>query len=45
MNLINSGRIRTDLLITHTYPLAALEDAINMQMSTDSIKVQLLPQT
>ncbi|MBQ6174515.1 MAG: zinc-dependent alcohol dehydrogenase family protein [Clostridia bacterium] len=45
VNLLNSGRINTDLLITHTFPLAQLEDAIRMQMSAESIKVQLLPQT
>ncbi|MDD3411647.1 MAG: zinc-dependent alcohol dehydrogenase family protein [Eubacteriales bacterium] len=42
--LLNSGRVRTDLLVTHRFPLAQLEDAIKMQMSAESIKVQVLPQ-
>lgn len=44
VELLNGGRIRTDCLITHTYPLAQLEDAILMQMSDASIKVQVDPQ-
>ena len=44
VELLNSGRIRTDCLITHTFPLAKLEDAIRMQMSDASIKVQVDPQ-
>ena len=44
VNLINSGKIRIKDLITHTYPLAGLEDAIKMQMSRESIKVVVHPQ-
>ena len=41
--LINSGRIRFDEIITHAYPLAGLEDAIHMQMSDESVKVLVEP--
>lgn len=43
VNLINSGRIRVEPLITHVYPKERLEDAIRMQMSSDSIKVVVHP--
>lgn len=41
--LINSGRIRLKEIITHTYPLAELKDAILMQMNNESLKVMLEP--
>ncbi len=41
VNLINSGRLEIKKLITHTYDLAHLEDAIKMQMSSESIKVMV----
>lgn len=41
--LINSGRIRLGEIITHSYPLAQLKDAILMQMSSESLKVMLEP--
>ena len=43
VNLINSGRIRLLPLITHHFDLAHLEDAIHMQMSSESIKVMVNP--
>ena len=43
VDLINAGRIQTAPLITHRYPADRLEEAIHMQMSPDSIKVQILP--
>ena len=43
VDLINAGRIQTAPLITHRYPVDRLEEAIHMQMSPDSIKVQILP--
>ena len=39
VDLINSGRIRLEPLITHRFPVEQLEDAILMQMSDESIKV------
>ena len=42
VQLLNSGRILTAPLITHTFPLEKLEDAIHMQMSAESIKVQVV---
>lgn len=41
--LIASGRIRLDRIITHSYPMEKLEEAIHMQMSGDSIKVIIEP--
>ena len=43
VQLINGGRIRLAPLITHTYPLESLEEALDMQRSADSIKVVVLP--
>lgn len=43
VDLINSGKIQTAPLITHRYPVEQLEEAIHMQMSTESIKVQIIP--
>lgn len=43
VELLNSGRIRTDLLITHRYPVEQTENAIRMQMSSESIKVLVTP--
>lgn len=43
VDLINAGRIQTAPLITHRYPIAQLEEAIHMQMSVESIKVQIIP--
>lgn len=39
VNLINSGRLEIKKLITHSYGLDCLEEAIKMQMSDKSIKV------
>ena len=41
--LINSGRIRFDEIITHSYPVDRLEEGIRMQMSDASIKVVIEP--
>ena len=45
VNLINSGSIRVKELITHVYGLDELDEAIHKQMSNDSIKVVVHPQT
>lgn len=41
--LINAGRINVKPLITHRYALDQTEEAIRMQMSSESIKVLVLP--
>ena len=43
-NLINSGALELEALITHKFPLDQLDEAIQMQMSSESIKVVLHPQ-
>lgn len=43
VNLINSRRLEIKKLITHTYDISQLEEAILMQMSNDSIKVLVCP--
>lgn len=43
-NLINSGALQLEELITHKFPLNQLDEAIQMQMSSESIKVVLHPQ-
>ena len=45
VNLINGGNIRVKELITHVYGLDDLDEAIHKQMSNDSIKVVVHPQT
>ena len=44
VNMINSGKLHIKELITHTFPLTGVEDAIHMQMSKESIKVVVHPQ-
>lgn len=44
VNLLNSGKLEIKKLITHAYNLEHLEDAIKMQMSSESIKVVVHPQ-
>lgn len=39
VNLINSGKIKIEPLITHRFTLNHLEEAIQSQMGTDSLKV------
>lgn len=39
VDLINSGRLHIKEIITHHFPYSRLEDAILMQMSSESIKV------
>ncbi len=39
VDLINSGRIQLEPMITHRFPVERLKDAILMQMSSDSLKV------
>ncbi len=41
--LINSGRLQIEPLITHRFPLEQVEEAIKMQMGTESIKVLVKP--
>ena len=43
VNLLNSGRLEIGRLITHSYPVEQLEEAILKQMSADSIKVVVEP--
>ncbi len=43
VNLINSGRLEIEKLITHVYDLDHLDDAVRMQMSAESIKVVVHP--
>lgn len=43
VNLINGGRLELKKLITHVYDIDQLEEAIQMQMSSDSIKVMVCP--
>ena len=43
VELISSGRINVDSLITHSYPVEKLEDALRMQTSRESIKVIIEP--
>lgn len=44
VNLINSGRLEIKKIITHTFPLAQINEAIITQMSRESIKVIVHPQ-
>ena len=44
VNLLNSGRLDINSLITHRYALDQVEDAILMQMKNESIKVLVHPQ-
>lgn len=44
VNLLNGGRLEIKKLITHVYGLQHVEDAILMQMKSDSIKVMVHPQ-
>ncbi len=43
VNLINSGKLEIKSLITHTFRLEQLDQAIHKQMSSDSIKVIVHP--
>lgn len=43
--LISSGKILLEPILTHSYPIDRLEDAIQMQMSPCSIKVIVEPNT
>lgn len=44
VNLINSGRLQLSKLVTHTFPIEKLEEAIQCQMSPESIKVMVTPE-
>ena len=44
VNLINSKKLKIENLITHRYDLEHLDEAIHMQMSSESIKVVVHPQ-
>lgn len=39
VKLINSGKVRLEPIITHKYPIERIEEAVQMQMGSDSIKV------
>ena len=41
--LINSGVLKLEPIITHSFPVDRLEDAIKMQMSNESLKVIVEP--
>lgn len=43
VEMINTGRLKLKELITHTYNLEHLEDAIHMQASAESVKVVVHP--
>lgn len=43
VELLNSGRIRVDNLITHTFGIDEMERAIQTQTSPDAVKVMVLP--
>ena len=43
VELINRGKVRLEEIITHSFPVEALEQAIRMQMSDESIKVIIEP--
>ncbi len=43
VELLNSNRIRLDPIITHSYPVERVEEAILKQMADDSIKVIVEP--
>ena len=43
VELINQGKIRLEELITHSFPVERLQEAIRMQMSDESIKVIVEP--
>lgn len=43
VQLINSGKILLDPIITHRFPLDQVEAAIGMQMSNESLKVLVTP--
>lgn len=43
VELLRSGKIQTAPLITHRFGLDDMEDAIQMQMSAESIKVLIVP--
>ncbi len=42
VELLNSGRIRTEELITHRFPVECLENAIRKQTEPDSVKVMVV---
>ena len=44
VNLLNSGRLNIQPLITHTFDLNHMDEAIHMQMSAESVKVMVHPQ-
>ena len=44
VTLLNTGRVDVKPIITHTFGLQALEQAILAQMGSESIKVMVLPQ-
>lgn len=43
VTLINSGKVNLEPLITHSFPVERLEEAIHMQMNRESIKVIIEP--
>lgn len=43
VELLNAGRINTEPIITHIFSVSETEKAIRMQMSSESIKVMVVP--
>ena len=43
VELLSAGRINVEPLITHTFGIGEMEQAIKMQMGGESIKVMVLP--
>ena len=43
VELINKGRVRFEEIVTHSFPVEKLQEAIQMQMSDESIKVIVEP--
>jgi threonine dehydrogenase-like Zn-dependent dehydrogenase len=42
--LLEAGHVRTDRLLSQTFPLDRLDDAFQAHRSPDSIKVAVVPQ-
>ena len=43
VELLNAGRIQIAPIISHRYPLEQLEEAVKMQVSSESLKVLVVP--
>jgi threonine dehydrogenase-like Zn-dependent dehydrogenase len=43
LQLIESGKIDTASIVTHRFPLSAVDEAIDMVTGRDAIKVAVVP--